>query len=100
MKAPLEPIVLYDGVCGLCDRFVQFILRHDPAARVRFAPIQSDIGKSLLRKFGLSDREISFVVLAEGDTHFIKSRAVLRTLKYLNGGWRFLVVLRIVPLYV
>ena len=47
------PIVLYDGVCGLCDRSVQLILRNDRRGRFRFAALQSQAGRALLQKFGL-----------------------------------------------
>ena len=96
IQAP-EPIVLYDGVCGLCDRFVQFVLTRDSSGRVKFAQLQSERGKDLLRKFGLPEKELSFVVLVEGERCSVKSSAVLRTLRYLDGPWRAASFLRIVP---
>lgn len=84
-------------MCGLCDRFVQFVIKKDPAGNVRFAALQSETGKALLRKFGLSEHELSFVVFLEGEEIWIKSAAVLRTMKYLEGGWRALAFLRTIP---
>ncbi len=91
------PIVLYDGVCGLCDRFVQFVIRRDPTGCVRFAPLQSDKGKEFLHKFALQEKELSFIVLVEGESCHIKSAAVLRTLAYLNGPLRAFTALRFIP---
>ena len=45
INEPGRPIVLYDGVCGLCDKFVQFVIRRDRAEEVRFAALQSETGK-------------------------------------------------------
>ena len=92
-----EPIVLYDGVCGLCDRFVQFVLKRDPSGRIKFAQLQSERGKEFLRKFGLPEKELSFVVLVEGERCSLKSLAVFRTFRYLDGAWKAASYLRIVP---
>ena len=97
MKQTPQPIVLYDGVCGLCDRFVQFVLKRDSSGKVKFAQLQSERGRQLLRQFGLPENELSFVVLVEGEKHSVRSAAVLRTFRYLDGGWKVASYLRIVP---
>ena len=97
MSPTPEPIVLYDGVCGLCDRFVQFVLKRDSSGRVKFAQLQSERGKELLRKFGLPEEELSFVVLVEGERCSVKSSAVLSTLRHLDGAWKVASYLKIVP---
>jgi Uncharacterized protein conserved in bacteria len=97
MIESLHPIILYDGVCGLCDRFVQFVMKHDSTAKVRFAALQSETGKELLREFGLPEVEPSFIVLVEGESSYTKSRAVLRALRYLQGPSKYVAVLRFIP---
>jgi predicted DCC family thiol-disulfide oxidoreductase YuxK len=97
MNPTSEPIILYDGVCGFCDRFVQFVVKRDSSAKIKFAALQSEFAKQLLRKFDLPEEAISFVVLIEDDKNYIKSAAVLRTLKYLDGGWKFFTFLRVIP---
>ncbi|HTR80618.1 MAG TPA: thiol-disulfide oxidoreductase DCC family protein [Bacteroidota bacterium] len=92
-----HPIVLFDGVCGLCDRFVQFVIKHDKDGVVRFAALQSDAAQPLLKKFGLSGTGLSFIVLVEGDEHYTKSAAVFRTMKHFRGGWKQLSGLRVIP---
>jgi predicted DCC family thiol-disulfide oxidoreductase YuxK len=92
-----RPIVLYDGVCGLCDGFVQFIIKRDTEAHVRFAALQSGIGKELLRTFGLPEGELSFIVVIDGEKSYVKSAAVLEVLRYLPGAWSYLTLLRFIP---
>ena len=91
------PIVLYDGVCGLCDRSVQLILRNDRRGRFRFAALQSEAGRALLEKFGLSPESLDSVVLVEGDQAWRKSRAALRIARRMDAPWPLLWPLMIVP---
>lgn len=92
------PIVLYDGVCGLCDRSVQLILRNDRRGRFRFAALQSEAGRALLEKFGLSPEALDSVVLVEGGRAWQKSRAALRIARGMDAPfpllWPFMVVPR------
>jgi predicted DCC family thiol-disulfide oxidoreductase YuxK len=91
------PIVLYDDVCGLCDRSVQLILRNDGRGRFRFAALQSETGRALLMKFGLPPEALDSVVLVEGDRAWRKSRAALRIARWMDAPWPLLWPLRIVP---
>lgn len=86
-----HPIVFYDGVCGLCDRSVQFILRHDSARRFRFAALQSNFARLVLERHGrdLRDLDTMYVVRDAGTAKerlLAKSDAVLAVLDQL--GWR------------
>lgn len=91
------PIVLYDGVCGLCDRSVQLILRNDRRGRFRFAALQSEAGRALLEKFGLPPEALDSVVLVEGDQAWRRSRAALRIARRMDAPWPLLWPLMIVP---
>ena len=91
------PIVLYDGVCGLCDRSVQLILRNDRRGRFRFAALQSDAGRALLERFGLPPEALDSVVLVEGGRAWLKSRAALRIARGMDAPWPLLWPLSIVP---
>jgi len=97
INEPGKPIVLFDGVCGLCDRFVQFVIRHDREGIVRFAPLQSELAKDLLRGAGLPVEGLSFIVVIEGKNSFIKSAAVLEIFRYLPGVWSTFAMLRYIP---
>jgi predicted DCC family thiol-disulfide oxidoreductase YuxK len=89
------PVLLFDGVCNLCNRTVQFVLTHDPEGTVRFASQQSAFGQRARERFNLP--VLQTVVLLEGDTVYTKSDAALRVSRYLKRPWRWLEVLRVVP---
>ncbi|HMH24885.1 MAG TPA: thiol-disulfide oxidoreductase DCC family protein [Puia sp.] len=93
-------VVLFDGVCNLCNRSVQFIIRRDPQARFHFASLQSAVGQGLLEKFHLPDHHLSSFVLIEGERIFTRSSAALRVLKHLGGGWKLLYAFWIVPPFI
>ena len=96
-EAAEGPIVLYDGVCGLCDRSVQLILRNDRRGRFRFAALQSETGRALLEKFDLPPEALDSVVLVEGGQAWRKSRAALRIARRMDAPWPLLWPLTIVP---
>ena len=89
-------IVYFDGYCGLCDRFVQFVLRRDRRARYRFAPLQGSTARELLPP-GLDPETSQTVILEEGGRFRIRSDAALAVLAGLGGAWRLVGLLRIVP---
>jgi predicted DCC family thiol-disulfide oxidoreductase YuxK len=91
------PIVLFDGVCKFCNASVNFIIDHDPAARVRFAALQSSLGQSLLKKFRLSTTDFDSLVLIEGERFSTRSTAALKIASYLPAPWRFLPALLLMP---
>lgn len=81
------PIVLFDGVCHLCDRSVRFVLERDLNARFHFAPLQSVPGRKLLEKHGLPPDSIDGVVLIDRGTVHTKSSAALRIVGQLSFPW-------------
>jgi predicted DCC family thiol-disulfide oxidoreductase YuxK len=91
------PLVLYDGTCGLCNRSVQLILRHDRRGRFRFAALQSDPGRALLERHGLPTDELSTIVLIDGGRAFTRSRAALRIAGRMDAPWPLLRALLVVP---
>jgi len=92
-----RPILIYDGVCHLCDGLVRFVIERDPEARFRFAPRQSAAGRAILERFGTSPEKLDAVALVEGDRIRIESDAALRVLTLLGGPWRLLSAFRVVP---
>lgn len=81
------PVVLFDGTCGLCDRAVTFILKHDTAHRFRFAPLDSDVARDLMRQHGLDPAAIDSVVCVEGGRATTHSTAALRIATLLDDPW-------------
>jgi predicted DCC family thiol-disulfide oxidoreductase YuxK len=92
-----NPIVLFDGVCNLCSSVVTFTISRDPDGIFRFASLQSESGRFFLNKFGLSTDDFGSFVLIEGDNFFLRSTAVLRLCKTLNGLWPLIYLLIIIP---
>ena len=91
-------LILFDGVCNLCNGFVQFIIRRDPAGRFRFAALQSEAGQALLAAHGLAPvAEPESVLLLSGGRLYSHSDAVLRIARELGGPWRLLGVGQLLP---
>lgn len=109
------PILLFDGVCNLCNGAVRFVLERDPAGTVRFASLQSDAGRALLESYeggrsllegyeaGHSQLELyeagamSSLVLIENGQLYTRSTAALRLAAYMRAPWPALKVLSVVP---
>lgn len=95
-------LVLYDGVCGLCNRVTQFLLRHDHRRVFVYASLQSRVGRGVVEKFG-GDPELltSFYVIADYQTDaaqfFARSDAVLFVASRLGWPWRATLAVRLLP---
>ena len=88
----MHPILLYDGVCGLCNRFIQFILRRDRNAIFRFASLQSPLAARILARHGAnpSDLDTVYVVVNHdlpNESLLSRSDAVMFVLNELKGLW-------------
>ena len=97
------PIILYDGVCGLCNRLVQFLLRHDKRGRLRYASLQSDFAEKVLNRHGIDAKDLDTLHVVEHyddpeERVWQRSDAVLRAARELGGIWRVLATVgRVVP---
>jgi predicted DCC family thiol-disulfide oxidoreductase YuxK len=90
-------LVLYDGECGLCDRSVQWLLRHDKQAVLRYAPLQGATARDFVERTDAFDT-IVFVEKDDGGLRVShRSRAAFRILSRLGGVWRVISWLRILP---
>ncbi|WP_010459494.1 thiol-disulfide oxidoreductase DCC family protein [Acidovorax radicis] len=81
-------IVVFDGQCLLCNGWVQFLLRHDPAQRIRFASIQSAAGQQLLARAGLKVDGLQTLLVIDGDRSWQHTAAILQVLHTLDWPWR------------
>jgi predicted DCC family thiol-disulfide oxidoreductase YuxK len=95
-------LVLYDGVCGLCNRVVQFLLRHDRRKVFHFAPLQGVVGRARVARAGANPDELtSFYVLADYRTErirlFRKSAAALFVARELGWPWKAALAMRALP---
>lgn len=91
----MQPLVLYDGTCGLCDRSVRFILDHDPHAHFCFAPLQSALGVRLRDAHRIVGMDT--LVLVEGERAWTHSGAVLRIARRLRWPWPLAYAAIVVP---
>lgn len=94
------PIVLFDGVCNLCNRSVQFIIKRDKKKKFRFASLQGNFGQQILKSHNLPADDFNSFILLEGDKLYTQSRAALRVLKHLGRGWQLLYGFIIVPKFI
>jgi len=90
-------ILLYDGVCNLCNGLVRFTIRWDRKKKILFASLQSETGQDYLRKLGLPAGDLDTLVYIKAGKHFIRSSAVLEVLKDMGGFWRLFYVFIIIP---
>jgi predicted DCC family thiol-disulfide oxidoreductase YuxK len=87
-QAAPAPVIFFDGVCGLCNRFVDFVIARDAAGVFRFAPLQGETARERLPEADV--RDVNTMVLWEGQGIFRKSTAAVRILARLGGRWRIL----------
>jgi predicted DCC family thiol-disulfide oxidoreductase YuxK len=90
-------ILLFDGACNLCNKSVQFVIKRDKNARVKFASLQSEVGKQIMLQFNISPEYIDSIILVEFDKVYYKSSAALRLCKNMDGLWPLLYIFILVP---
>ena len=93
-----KKIILFDGVCNLCDSAVQFVIKHDKNDVFRFVSLQSDLGQQILKHIGINPIKIDSIILYEpGIAYYYKSAAALEIAKSLGGFFHFGTIFRIIP---
>jgi len=96
-----ERIILYDGVCGLCDRVVRWLLDNDPEGRFLFAPLQGRTAAELRERRkdvpGMPETVILVTRTAGSERVLVRSRAAFEILRVLGGGWSWLAMFSVLP---
>lgn len=95
-----KSLILFDGVCNLCDSSVQFILLRDKKDRFRFASLQSDYGQNILRQYNLPTEKFNSLALIENGKLYQRSTGALRIARRLKGAWPMLFAFIIVPPFI
>jgi len=99
MKREDSPIVLFDGVCGFCNAAVRFIIAREPAGVLRFAALQSEIGRELIDRHNITvdfERPDTFVLIEEGEA-YVQSTGALRVARRLKRPWCWLYAVIFIP---
>ena len=97
---PDGPVIVFDGICVLCNGWVRFLLKHDREGRYRFAAMQTDAGRALLVGHGLDPDDPASFLLVDGGRAWTDSDAIRRVLTGLGGAWRLAGVIAWVPRFV
>ncbi|MDF3933187.1 thiol-disulfide oxidoreductase DCC family protein [Pseudomonas citronellolis] len=92
-----DRVVLFDGVCRLCNGWSRFLIRHDRAGAIRLCSVQSAQGQAILAWFGLPQERFDTMLYVEGPKAYEKSEAFLRVIAQLPAPWRWLRGLRLLP---
>lgn len=92
--------ILFDGVCNLCNGFVQFVIARDPHARYRFAALSSDAARKLLADSGVQGALPDSIVLVENGRVYLRSDVPLRIARSLTFPWPLFSALQIVPRFI
>ena len=95
-----KSIILFDGVCNLCNSSVNFIIKHDKKTQFAFTSLQSDVAKEILLQFKIKKLNLDTIVLIDNGEIYEKSTAVLKILKHLNGGYKLLYAFMIFPKFI
>ncbi len=97
MKENIERIVYYDGVCGLCDGFVELLVKLDKKKKLKFSSLQSESGKSLLNKLNLDLEEFDTVLYKVNDQVYTKSTAVFKIINSIRGIIKLFLIFNLLP---
>jgi predicted DCC family thiol-disulfide oxidoreductase YuxK len=100
LSAQNHIIILFDGVCNLCNSSVDFLIRHDKHDKFRFASLQSDIGIELQKKFNLDPEELKTFFLIDGAKYYSRSTAALKAAKELGFPWNLAYMFILVPRFI
>jgi predicted DCC family thiol-disulfide oxidoreductase YuxK len=92
-----QPVLLFDGVCNLCNSSVQFILKHEKNQNLKFAAIQSEAGEKLLTHYRLDSNQTNSVILISENYVYTASDAVLKLTQYLKFPYSSGKILMVVP---
>ncbi|HMR91998.1 MAG TPA: thiol-disulfide oxidoreductase DCC family protein [Chitinophagaceae bacterium] len=95
-----HPVILFDGVCNLCNSSVQFVIRRDKKGSFRFASLQGRSGQQYLQQYHLPVDDFNSFVLIENNRAYTRSTAALRVARRLGGGWKLLYGFIVIPRFI
>jgi len=93
-------IILFDGVCNLCNSAVTFIIKKDKKNMFKFAALQSEMGLQLISKFNIDTKKVDSIILVDDERYYEKSAAALHISKELSGGYPLLYSFMVFPKFI
>lgn len=100
MEISTQKIVLFDGVCNLCNGAINFLIAHDPQGHFKMAALQSEIGSKLLEQYKIDPQYTDSIILIENNKAYVKSTAALQIVRKFNGAWPLLYGFIILPRFI
>lgn len=95
-----ERLVLFDGVCNFCNFWIQFALKRDKKGTLKFGSLQGETANAILPSYGVDPAVLTSVLFIENGKIYRESTAALRVCRHLDGGWKLLYVLIIIPSFI
>jgi predicted DCC family thiol-disulfide oxidoreductase YuxK len=96
-----KQLILFDGVCNLCNTSIQYVIKHDKKDLFMFAPIQSDVGQNIIKTYKIDTEKTDSILLYSNENGLsIKSTAALRVAKYLGFPRNLMSIFFIVPTFI
>ena len=95
-----KPIILFDGICNLCEGVVQFVIKHDPENQFLFASLQSEAGQRLLKQYKLPVENFNSFILIQDEKVYSKSTGALKVARQIKGVWSWLYIFIIIPAFI
>ena len=99
-KQLTHSIILFDGVCNLCNGAVNFVIKRDPRNVFKFTPLQEKQGVLLLKTHAVDTQKLDSIVLIENEKVYVKSSAALRIARKISNLWPLFFVLLIIPSFI
>lgn len=93
----MENIVFFDGVCGLCNKFVDFVICHDKNEQIFFAPLQGKLAQTQIKNLTV---DVDYVILYSNGNLYQKSTAAIRILSLMGGIWKCCILFLIIPPFI
>lgn len=95
-----KKIILFDGVCNLCNSSVLFVIKRDSKDQFRFAALQSEIGHSLATKHHIDTTQVDSIMLIQENKVYVKSSAALHIARYLSGAYPLFFLFMLIPTFI
>jgi predicted DCC family thiol-disulfide oxidoreductase YuxK len=95
-----QPLILFDGVCNFCNYWVNFAIKRDRKKKLRFTPLQGETANRVLPRYNINPTALRSVILIDKDRFYTQSSAAIRICKHLDGGWKLLYGLMIIPKFI